>query len=186
MADHEGSLGGDKAMRRRHQFSPTPPDNLESRVVLSRAGLGAHTAIVGWNPHHGVPDSQQQTVVSEINQDFGLFQNDYTQARATYLGSIQGQASPSEATTDAFSLYTTQRVSLLAQQLIGASVPKKLVNTKIMGPKQQMPLGSLARSLMETIPQPGTLAPSVSLYSLGQDTSIEAARVAILNGVKRN
>jgi hypothetical protein len=174
-------------MRRRHQFSPTPPDNLEGRVVLSHTGLVAHAAIAGLSAHHAVPDSQQQqSVVSEINQDFGLFQNDYTQARATYLGSIQGQASPSVATTDAFSLYTTQRVSLLAQQLIGASVPKRLVNTKIMGPKQQMPLGSLARSLMETIPQPGTLAPSVSLYSLGQDTSIEAARVAILNGVKRN
>jgi hypothetical protein len=174
-------------MRRRHQFSPTPPDNLESRVVLSRTGLVAHAAIAGLSARHAVPDSQQQqAVVTEINQDFGLFQNDYTQARATYLNSIQGQASPSAATTAAFSLYTTQRVSLLAQQLIGASVPKKVVATKVMGSKQQMPLGSLARSLMETIPQPGTLAPSVSLYSLGQDISIEAAQVAILNGVKRD
>jgi hypothetical protein len=173
-------------MRRRHQFSPTPPDNLESRVVLSRAGLGAQASIDGWNPHRAVPDSQQQqAVVSEINQDFGLFQNDYTQARATYLNSIQGQASPSAATTAAFSLYTTQRVTLLAQQLVGASVPKKLVATKIIGTRQQMPPGSLERSLLQTIPQPGVLAPSVSLYSLGQDISIEAARVAILNGVKR-
>jgi hypothetical protein len=174
-------------MRRRHQFSPTALDNLESRVVLSRTGLVAHAAIAGSSPRHAVPDSQQrQAIVTEINQDFGLFQNDYTLARATYLNSIQGQASPSAATTAAFSLYTTQRVSLLAQQLIGASVPKKIVAARIMGPKQQMPAGSLAQSLMQTIPQPGTLAPSVSLYSLGQDTSIEAARVATLNGVKRN
>jgi hypothetical protein len=172
-------------MRRRHQFSPTTPDNLESRVVLSRTGLVAHAAIAGLSARHAVPDSQQQqAVVTEINQDFGLFQNDYTQARATYLTSIQGQSNPSVATTAAFSLYTTQRVGLLAQQLLSASVSKRLVGAKIIGSRMQMPPGSLALSLLQTIPQPGTTTPTVSLYSLGQDNSIQAAQVAILPGVK--
>ncbi len=47
-----------------------------------------------------------------------------------------------------------------------------------------MPPGSLVRSLLNTIPQPGTTAPTVSLYSLGQDNSIEAAQIAIFHGVK--
>jgi len=46
-----------------------------------------------------------------------------------------------------------------------------------------MPPGSLAQSLLQTIPQPGTTAPTSSLYSLSQDNAIETAQVAILNGV---
>jgi hypothetical protein len=55
---------------------------------------------------------------ARASQAFSSFQSDYDQARATYFASIQNQASPSMATTNAFTLYTTQRVSLLAQQLI--------------------------------------------------------------------
>jgi hypothetical protein len=171
-------------MRRRARFTPMPLDMLERRVVLSHGALALQAALGGAHPRPAVHVDQQQSITSEIDQAFGLFQNDYSQARATYLTSIQGQANPSTATTAAFSLYTTQRVGLLAQQLLSDNVPKRLVGAKIIGARQQEPPGSLVRSLLDTIPQPGTTAPTVSLYSLGQDNSIEAAQIAILHGIK--
>ena len=64
-------------------------------------------------------------VEAEVNQAFTSFQNDYDQARATYFASIQNQTSPSQATTQAFTLYTQQRVNLLAQQLISSFLQYK-------------------------------------------------------------
>lgn len=121
-----------------------------------------------------------------------------TRGGATYFSSIQNQTSPSPATTNAFALYTTQRVSLLAQQLVNifvqspqgtAKAPgqpyalKQLISTKIIGAQGQHPKGSLACSLLQTIPQPGTSAPTSTLYTLSQDNAIETAQTAILNGV---
>jgi hypothetical protein len=137
------------------------------------------------------------TVVAEVNQAFASFQNDYGQARATYFASIVNQASPSMATTQAFTLYTTQRVSLLAQQLISSFLQYKpatarqhgqpstlqvLISHRIIGINGQATAGSLANSLLTTIPPPGTSAPTATLYSLSQDNAISAAQVAILNG----
>jgi hypothetical protein len=181
-------------MRRKHKFIPTPLDRLERRVVLSRKALGTPVVVSGLYPHQSVLNRQQQSVAAEINQEFGSFRNDYDQARATYFASIQNQTFPSQATTNAFVVYTTQRVSLLAQQTLNIFVQTKrttgqthglnrLVATKLIGSRAQTPPGSLARSLLETIPQPSTNAPTSSLYSLSQDNAIEAARVAILNGV---
>jgi hypothetical protein len=141
---------------------------------------------------------EQQAFSAEINQAFDSFQSDYDQARATYFASIQNQATPSAATTNAFTLYTTQRVSLLSQQLINIFIQsplgtakakgeppalKQLISTKIIGSSGQHPKGSLAQSLVDTIPAPGTSAPTSSLYTLSQDDAIETARVAILNGL---
>jgi hypothetical protein len=182
-------------MRRKYQLVPAPIDFLESRMVLSHvapaSGANLHSPPV-------VMIRQSQEVTAEINQDFDLFQIDYAQARATYFTSIQNQASPSPATTYAFVGYTTQRVSLLAQQLLsivpqvkhgpagGTRALKQLVAAKIIGPRQQMPPGSLAQSLLATIPQPGTTAPTSSLYTLSQDNAIASAQVAILNGMVKH
>ena len=81
-----------------------------------------------------------------------------------------------------------RRVSLLSQQLINvliqspqgtAKAPgqpyalKSLISKQIIGPQGQAPKGSLAKSLLETIPQPGTSAPTSSLYTLSQDNAIQ-------------
>ena len=181
-------------MRRKHAFVPTTLDRLESRVVLSRTPLGTPVVVSGLYPHQRILNLQHQSSAAKINQVFDSFQNDYDQARATYFTSIQNQSNPSQATTNAFVVYTTQRVSLLGQQILNifvqtkhrqsqSRVLKRLVATTIIGSQGQMPPGSLAQSLLQTIPQPGTTAPTSSLYSLSQDNAIEAARVAILNGV---
>ena len=137
-------------------------------------------------------------MTAEVNLAFDSFQNDYDQARATYFASIQNQTTPSASTIAAFQLYTTQRVSLLAQQLVGIFVQspqgtshapgqpyavQHLVSTKIIGTNVKHPQGTLYQSLTQSIPQPGTSAPTSTLFTLTQDNAIETARTSVLNGV---
>jgi hypothetical protein len=181
-------------MRRNHRFIPSRVDCLETRVVLSRTALSTPVIVGGLYPHQRVLNRQHQPVAAQINLVFDSFENSYAQARATYFTSIQNQTNPSGATVNAFVVYTTQQVSLLAQQTLNVFVQAKrtprqvralerLVGSRIMGPKGQTPPGSLGAALLLSLPQPGTTAPTASLYSLGQDSAIESARVAILNGV---
>ena len=131
-------------MRRKHEFIPTSLNRLETRVVLSGTGLRTPVVVSGLHPHQRLLNRQQQSVAAEINQEFDSFGNDYAQSRATYFASIQGQTNPSQATTNAMVVYTTQRVSLLAQQVLNTFVQskhspgqtkslKRLVGTKIIG-----------------------------------------------------
>ncbi len=183
-------------MKRNHKFLPSAFDHLENRVVLS-SYRGSSVVVSGLHPHQNVLNRQQTTVVAEVNQAFSSFQNDYDQARATYFASIANQSSVSTATTQAFTLYTQQRVNLLAQQLISSFLQYKsatakphgqasslqvLINHRIIGINGQATAGSLAQSLLATIPPPGTSAPTATLYSLSQDNAIAAAQVAVLNG----
>jgi hypothetical protein len=188
-------------MKRKHGFVPSALDQLERRVVLSRTTQGLSVVVSGLSPHLKVLNRKQQAMSAEIQQAFTSFQSDYGQARATYLASIAGQATASTQTSSgftAFSLYTSQRVSLLAQQLINifiqspqgtAKVPGQpyaalqLVASKVIGSHGEMPKGSLARSLQSTIPLAGTPAPTTALYTLSQDDAIQTAQVAILNGL---
>src|SRR5271154_318077 len=141
-------------MKRKHRFVPSAFVQLESRVVLSRTTQGLSVVVSGLSPHLKALNRKQQAFAAEINQAFSSFESDYDQARATYFASIQNQASPSAATTNAFTLYTTQRVALLGQQLINvfiqspqgtAKAPgqpyalKQLVSTKIIGSQGQAP-----------------------------------------------
>ncbi len=185
-------------MRRRNGFVPSALDRLESRVVLSTTTQGLATVVSGLSPHLKALNREQQAMSAEISQAFQSFQNDYDQARATYFASILGQTSPSMATTQAFTLYTTQRVSLLSEELInifiqspqGTSRAKgeppalqHLITKAIIGPQGQEPKGSLERSLLATIPPAGTSAPTASLYTLSQDNAIQTAQVTVLNGL---
>ena len=160
-------------MRRNHAFSPTTFDRLESRVVLSRTPLGTPVVVSGLYPHQRILNLQHQSGAAEINQVFLSFRTTTIRPAATYFTSIQNQSSPSQATTNAFVVYTTQRVSLLGQQILNVFVQtkhrqsqfrvlKRLVGTTIIGSQGQMPPGSLAQSLLQTIPQPGTTAPTSS------------------------
>src|SRR4051794_36610378 len=149
-------------MRRNHKAHPAVFDRLEERMVLSHASTtrGLSVVVSGLHPNHQVLNRQQQPVVAEVNQAFDSFKSDYSQARATYFASLLNNPTPSAATTSAFTLYTEQRTSLLAQQLISSflqspqgeahakgqpSTLKQLISSKIIGPQNQMPAGSLAK-----------------------------------------
>lgn len=187
-------------MERKHRFVPQAPDGLEARVVLSRVGVGRGISPVvsGLYPGHQVLNRRQQPVVAAVNQAFDSFTSDYAAARAAYFASILDVANPSADTKNAFVLYTKQRVSLLANQVIGNFLQyaqgtargkgqpdalRQLVSTKIISPQGQEVVGSLASALTSTIPPPGTSAATASIYSLSQDNAIASARVAVLNGV---
>ena len=111
-------------MERKHKFIPSAFDHLEDRVVLSTY-RGSSVVVSGLHPRQNVLNRHQMTVVAEVNQAFSSFQNDYDQARATYFASIANQSTASTAMTNAFKFYTTQRVSLLAQQLISSFLQYK-------------------------------------------------------------
>ncbi len=183
-------------MKRNHQFSPSAFDHLEARVVMSHY-RGYSVVVSGLHPNQNVLNRHQMNVVAEVNQAFTSFQNDYDQARGTYFASIANQASASAATTQAFTLYTQQRVSLLAQQLISGFMQYKpstarphggkpslevLINHRIIGINGGATPGSLENALLTTLPPAGTSAPTATLYSLSQDNAIAAAQVSILNG----
>jgi hypothetical protein len=185
-------------MKRKKAFIPSEWVQLESRVVLSKTTQGLSVVVSGLSPHLKALNREQQAFSAEINQAFDSFQSDYDQARATYFASIQSETSASVPTMNAFMLYTTQRVSLLGQELVNvfiqspqgtAKAPKQpyalkqLVTTKVIGSQLQTPKGSLAKSLLDSIPLAGTSAPTSSLYTLSQDNAIQTARVAILNGL---
>ncbi len=183
-------------MRKRNEFRPVAGDYLEDRVVPSQF-RGFSVVVSGLHPKQNVLNRHQMAVAAEINQAFASFQNDYDQARATYFASIANQSSPGPFATDAFKLYTTQRVSLLAQQLTSSFLQYKsgtarpqghpptlavLINHRIIGVDGGPTPGSLENSLMLTIPPAGTSAPTSTLYSLSQDNAIATAQVSILNG----
>jgi hypothetical protein len=174
-------------------------------VVLSKTTLGLSPVVSGLAPHLRALNRRQTALTAEVNQAFDSFKNDYDQARATYFASLQasgGSAAAVNSAMTAFADFTQQRTQLLAQQLVGSFVQtpqgtskakgspaalKVLVESKIIGPKNKGPGGSLINSLTTTIPQidASVLAssPTTSLYTLSQDNAIEAARTAVLNGV---
>lgn len=185
-------------MYQRHRFVPSAI-GLEDRLVLSHyGGRGLSVVVSGLTPRHQVLNGRQQPVIAEVNQAFDSFTSDYGNARATYFASILNVANPSTATTKAFSLYTQQRVSLLANEIISSflqssqgggrakgqqsSLPQ-LVTRKLINPQGTGGPGSLVTSLVTTIPPAGTSSATASLYSLTQDNAIESARVAVINGV---
>jgi hypothetical protein len=182
----------------RHKFIPSAPDQLENRVVLSRTTLGLSVLTSGLAPRQRVLNREQQALTAEVQQAFTSFQSDYNQARATYFASIQTNAPAANSAMTAFSDYTQQRTALLAQQLVSSFIQspqgtakapgeppalKTLIKSKIIGPNGGGPAGSLYRSLIDTIPQPGVDAPTETLYSLSQDNAIQTAETAMLNGV---
>ena len=185
-------------MRSRHSYKPWA-QTLEDRVVLSHSPWrGLSVVVSGLTPRQQQLNRRQQPIVAEVNQAFASFTSDYSNARATYFASIFNVPNPSTATTNAFSLYTKQRVSLLANQIISSFLQSpqgtsrahgqpsslgQLVARKLINPQGVGAPGSLVNSLLATIPPPGTSSATASLYSLSQDNAIESAQVAVINGV---
>ncbi len=196
-------------MRRKTGFPFMLCERLEDRFVLNGSHAAKQLSVVvsGLSPRQQVLNSHQQPVIAEVNQAFSSFQNDYGQARGTYFASIQNQTPGADATKSAataFTLYTTQRLELLAQQLIssflqepqGAShakgqtiTLKQMISKKIINPQTRNgPTGLLYQSLTTSIPPAGASASTESLYTLSQDNAIQAAQVTVTNavGVLRN
>ena len=118
-------------MRRKREFIPTTFDRLESRVVLSRTPLGTPVVVGGLYPRQRVLNLQHQSGYAKIDQVFGSFQNDYDQARAEPTSRLfRISPFPSQATTNAFVVYTTQRVSLLGQQVLNIFVQQNTRNRR--------------------------------------------------------
>lgn len=191
-------------MAGRRCFRPSDPLPLEDRTLLSHGPLSTPVTAGGLYPYTRTISYKLQTTIALVNQAFDSFQNDYGQARGTYDASILNQSNPSSVTTNAFMLYTTQRVNVLAQQIISAALasPQGVVRTngmpntlsvlikkqiitqnELANPTAAFRSGTLEASLINSIPPAGASAPSASLYALTQNNAIEAARVAVINGV---
>lgn len=188
-------------MSRKTRYNPTALDHLETRVVLSHAGRAIPVVTATLQPSQFVLSPAQLSIVAQVNQAFMSFQSDFDQARATYYASIQSLPSPAAPATtqmSAFNMYTTQRVELLAQQLLGSFLQgpaqpvrphgvqnpiQKLIATKIIEPQGVGPEGSLAQSLKENISMPGATAPTEALNSLSQDIAIATAQTAVINEI---
>ncbi len=201
-------------MKRNSRFTPACI-RLEGRMVLSHGHAARALSVVvsGLSPAQNVLNGRQQMVVAEVNQAFEAFQSDYGQARATYFAALSEVQSPtapaaSDAVT-AFRLYTEQRVSLLAQQVISsllqyspgtARAPRQpnsikllissdLINPQKLNPTTQLPTGQLFQSLVGSTPTPATASPPTeTLYTLSQNDAIEVANDAVINavGILRN
>src|SRR4051794_37096395 len=128
-------------MKRRSGFVPVAFDRLEDRVVLSHAtGRGVSVVVSGLFPHQQVLSRRQQPVIAEVNQSFDQFKSDYGQARATYFASISNNPMPSPATSQAFTLYTKQRVSLLANEVISSFLQYSAGTARAKGKQNILPL----------------------------------------------
>jgi hypothetical protein len=147
-----------------HGFLPSGLDGivLEDRLVLSQSALMTPALVL--NPaQHSMRALRHQSAQNQVNQAFDQFTTDYLQAQQVYLAS-------SGLSTSNFTDYTTQRVSLLNQQLVHAliSLPGSL--KKLRPPQRLTPSQStvLQNFLFRTINGTGTNAPSSLLTVLGK------------------
>jgi hypothetical protein len=196
-------------MRRRNRYRPAW-DELEGRVVLNH-GVHRNPSVLLNGLHPGtdtVRPGGRQSIIALTNKAFDLFQQDYAQARATYLAAAATSPAPMTATQvtapqQAFMNYTTARINVLAQEIVsnmlmtplvntpqssrGVSLPG-LVNRRINGVSSTNNVtsflpGTLGQQLTNAIPPPGSSAAVAGLDSLAQDQAIEAARVGVVNGL---
>jgi hypothetical protein len=211
-ASRIGKSGRNDLMRRKSAFQPSLVDALESRQLLSHAGLKGHAVIRPAAQH--APKAPAVTPVVAINAAFDSFVQDYSQTRAIYLSSIVGSSAPTAMTpnpnTTAFTNYTSYRVDLLGQQLTSilvksylnattSSHPNRglfnsfnsLVQTRVNGVQNGTVMGStvpgfkprtLGAALTMTIPPAGSSDAAAALDSLAQDQAIGSARIAVING----
>ena len=185
-------------MKRTVRFEPAVVDRLEARVVLSHSAVRHALVTIDGFPS-GPVRRQPVSVASGVEGAFASFSSDYATARSAYYASILNVATPAAGTYPAFVQYTKQRVSLLANQVTGSflQVPqgisqaveqpgavRQLVSKKLITPEGATMPGSLASDLVQSTPMPFSSAATASIDSLTQDDAIEAAQVAVLNGVR--
>jgi hypothetical protein len=182
-------------MERRRKFRPTAPDALEARLVMSHGPSRAASVLLSGVTGSGVIQrgQAQASITALVNTAYASFEADYTQARSLYLASIQGpQAAGS---VQAFQVYTTQRVNVLAQQLTSSLLESPQATVRVKGQANTLSAlisrrvsnvnvsTSLMKALMSSIPAMGLSPASQTLYSLSEDNAIEASQIAVINGV---
>ncbi|WP_435020800.1 hypothetical protein TA3x_002027 [Tundrisphaera sp. TA3] len=127
------------------------------------------------------------------------------QARTAPIGATSTNPITGDPAGDlaAINQYTQQRVDLLAQQLRNnfqqspiygkkdrdnpsdpmAIITKKINASTNANGKIPFDKGTLGRALFQATPSPTASPTAIALNSLAQDNAIEAARVAIINGI---
>jgi hypothetical protein len=192
-------------MRKHNEFRPVAVVQLEDRIVLNHSGFRNPSVLVGGlTPRvQGIGRHNPQPILALINKAFDSFVQDYTQARAAYLSTLnQPTTTSGTGATDAFKNYTRYRVELLANQVVSSALQTSISQVKQHGSGWSVPAlvgrrldgvtsatdqtfrnGTLGSALTSTIPSSQTGPAAAALDSLAQDQAIAAARVAILNGL---
>jgi hypothetical protein len=180
-------------MRTRRRFRPTGPDELEGRVVLSPVGLRPRTALVGrlTDRLQASPRARRLTISARVEQAFASFAEEYGRARETYFDlSATGDA------RESLRIFTIQRVNVLAQQVINALIRSPRSTMRESGSPDPLPQfinrrisdqgadsNSLARGLLSSLPPADSTRTTAALFVQAQDSAIQAARTAVLNGI---
>lgn len=189
-------------MRKRHAFRPSEMFELEKRVVLSRVVPPVPALVSGLSVRgRGARPARIAPTTESVDKAFASFTEDYSQARGIYFASLAGPAG--DADRQAFINFTEQRVNVLAQELVNsllAASPRRgrqkgdaqpfegiprLVGRRINARQANGAFGegTLAESLIDSIPAANTSPATAALFALSQDNAIEAARVGVLNGI---
>jgi hypothetical protein len=190
-------------MRARNQFRPEAVDGLEPRLALHHGSSSISVVTTGLlGPNQGFSANQTPSITTLVNQSFASFEEDYTQSRSIYISAIQAHTAAT-ADSSALNQYTQQRVILLGQQLLnnlfqasphiqhehGVTDPATIITKKIDGQPATLNktnpfnYGTLGCALLQSTPSASASPTAISLDSLAQDNAIEAARVAMINGI---
>jgi hypothetical protein len=104
-------------------FLPSGLDGfaLEARVVMSQGAMMTSALVL--NPAQHSPRALRHLSAQDrVNQAFDRFTTDYLQAQQIYLASTGFPATGTTTAESTFKDYTTQRVNLLAQELVQALI----------------------------------------------------------------
>ena len=179
------------------RFRPEGPDPLERRLALTHGGPLA-PALIGTLSPNTKASGRSGRVVAQLNSSFDRFTNDYLQAQGAYLSSGIPSNEP-------FKAFTTQRVSLLAQELtrIFARLPgsfarienkqqrdnsqsdvlfQAVLRRNINGPVPTSLLAKLNSNAV--VPPPMTTGAGATLFTLTATNAIQTARVAMINAAR--
>jgi hypothetical protein len=192
-------------MRPRRGFRPSGLGllSLETRLALSHSSSvisspvllrGVTAPVNAFAPHKNVAST------ALVDLAFQSFRQDYDAARATYLASVANSTATS-ADQSAFTNFTHQRVSLLANQVVNSllvysistqrghrsSDPLPTLSQKLISANDNKAVprssGTLDGNLISTTPPFNASPTTVSLDTYAQDNAIAAAQVIVLNGV---
>lgn len=190
-------------MRQRRGFRPSALGHdgagLEDRMVLSGGFRGVQSVPVQlqgmYAPVRAFRPGRPAAVSSLVDVAFQSFQDEYQAVRNTYLASVR-DGTATQKDTDAFKSYTTQRVNLLAQQVVNSMLtygqstrrghrtdsPLPLIQQRLItsNDNRATPRSgpTLAKNLEDSTPAYNASPTSIALAIAAQDNAIQAARVS--------
>ncbi|WZO98249.1 hypothetical protein EP7_005308 [Isosphaeraceae bacterium EP7] len=191
-------------MTARRRYQPDFLRQLEGRVVPSSVSVKPTDLVGGLNRGRAIVPVKQ-TTADQINSAFDRFTTDYLQAQSAYVVSSTPPPTPLPRNYQSpLQRFTTQRVNLLSQELIqvmsrlpgsfsrvsngpfgGSSVTlQSFLQRRITGQTSPQSLLRGLNSIPVTTATTGTSAPGRTLDTLTATNTIEAARIATLNGAQ--